>query len=89
VICITGILSYLIVLWVGGYAAEAFGKINYRWLNRGVLLFLCAMCLLMTGMVGLAIFLIASSIGMACQLLDVRKTCLMGVLLLPCILYFL
>ena len=38
---------------------------------------------------GLAIFLISASVGMACQLMDVKKTCLMGVLLVPCILYFL
>jgi putative membrane protein len=43
----------------------------------------------MAGMMGLAIFLIAASIGIACQLMKVKKTCLMGVLLLPCILYFL
>ncbi len=89
VVCMTGMLSYLIVLWIGAYAAEAFGKINYRRMNRCVLLFLCAMCLLMTGMMGLAIFLIAASVGMAAHLLKVKKTCLMGVLLLPCILYFL
>jgi putative membrane protein len=89
VICVAGILSYLIVLLIGAYAAEAFGKINYRWMNRSVLLFLGALCLLMTGAGGLAIFLIAASIGMACQLMSVRKTCLMGVLLVPCILYFL
>ena len=37
----------------------------------------------------MAIFLMASSVGMAAHILNVRKTCLMGVLLLPCILYFL
>jgi putative membrane protein len=89
VVCVAGVLSYLIVLWIGAYAAEAFGKINYRWMNRCVLLFLGTMCLLMTGMMGLAIFLIAASVGMAAHLLKVKKTCLMGVLLLPCILYFL
>jgi putative membrane protein len=89
VICITGGLSYLLVLGVGGYAAETFAKIDYRRMNRGVLLFLGAMCLAMTGAGGLAIFLISASVGMAAHLLNVKKTCLMGVLLVPCILYFL
>ncbi|HEY3272670.1 MAG TPA: tripartite tricarboxylate transporter permease [Methanocella sp.] len=89
VVCVAGTLSYLIVLWIGAYAAEAFGKINYRQMNRCVLLFLGVMCLLMTGMMGLAIFLLAASVGMAAHLLNIKKTCLMGVLLLPCILYFL
>ncbi len=89
VVCVAGVLSYLITLAIGSYAAEAFSRVNYRWMNRGVLLFLGAMCLLMTGPAGLAIFLISTSVGMAAHLLEVRKTCLMGVLLLPCILYFL
>lgn len=89
VICVAGALSYLLVLWIGGHAAEAFRKVNYRLMNRIVLLFLGALCMLMTGPGGLAIFLISASVGMAAHLLDVRKTCLMGVLLLPCILYFL
>jgi putative membrane protein len=89
VVCVSGVISYLIVLLVGAYAAEAFGKINYRKMNSGVLLFLGALCLLMTGFMGLAIFLIAASVGMAAHLLKTKKTCLMGVLLLPCILYFL
>ena len=89
VICVAGVLSYLLTLVAGGYAACVFSRINYRWLNRGVLLFLASMCLLMTGVAGMAIFLMATAVGMAAHILNVRKTCLMGVLLLPCILYFL
>jgi putative membrane protein len=89
VVCVSGALSYLIVLLIGACDAEAFGKINYRKMNGGVLLFLGALCLLMTGFMGLAIFFIAASVGMAAHLLKAKKTCLMGVLLLPCILFFL
>ncbi|OPY25627.1 MAG: Tripartite tricarboxylate transporter TctA family protein [Methanocella sp. PtaU1.Bin125] len=89
VICVAGALSYLLTLMTGSYAAGVFSRVNYRWLNRGVLLFLGAMCLLMTGAAGMAIFLMAAAVGMAAHILNVRKTCLMGVLLLPCILYFL
>jgi putative membrane protein len=89
VVCVAGALSYLIVLLVGSGAAEAFGKVDYRLMNRSVLLFLGLVCLLMTGPEGLAIFLVAASIGLAAHLLKAKKTCLMGVLLLPCILYFL
>jgi len=89
VVCVTGVISYLLTLWAGGLAAGAFSRVDYRRMNRSVLLFLGAVCLLMTGVAGLAIFMIAAAVGMACQLLKVRKTCLMGVLLVPCILYFL
>ncbi len=89
VVCVSGVLSYLLTLAAGGYAAAAFSRVNYRGMNRGVLLFLGAMCLLMAGAAGLALFLIAAAVGMAAHLLNVKKTCLMGVLLVPCILYFL
>ena len=89
VACVAGAASYLLTLIVGGYAARAFSRVDYRLMNRGVLLFLGVVCLLMTGAAGLAIFLAAAAVGVAAGLLGVRKTCLMGVLLLPCILYFL
>ncbi|HUL61772.1 MAG TPA: tripartite tricarboxylate transporter permease [Methanocella sp.] len=88
VVCVSGVVSYLLTLAAGGWAAEAFSRVNYRYMNRGVLLFLGAMCLLMAGAAGLALFLVAAAVGMAAHLLNVKKTCLMGVLLVPCILYF-
>lgn len=88
VVCVAGVLSYLLTLAIGGYAAVIFSRLNYRWLNRGVLAFLAAMCLLMTGAAGLAVFMAAAAVGLAAHILKARKTCLMGVLLLPCIFYF-
>ena len=85
----TGVLSYLLTLGVGSCAASVFSLLNYRWLNSGVMVFLCGMCLLMTGIPGVAIFMISAAVGLAAHLINVRKTCLMGVLLVPCILYFL
>lgn len=88
-ICITGILSYLLTLAAGSCAAYIFSLLNYRWLNCGVMVFLGGMCLVMTGIPGVAIFMISAAVGLAAYLINVRKTCLMGVLLVPCILYFL
>ena len=88
-ICATGVLSYVVTLAAGGSAASIFSKIDYQLLNRSVLVFLAAMCFVLTGFLGLIIFAISSMIGMAPHILGVRKTCLMGVLLVPCIMYFL
>lgn len=89
VICITGVAAYLLTVALGSSAASLFIKIDYRLLNRSVLLFLAVLCLLMTGVSGLAVFMAAAAVGMAAHIVSVRKTCLMGVLLIPCILYFL
>lgn len=89
VICVAGAASYPLTLAIGSSAAGLFSRLDYRLLNRCVLAFLAALCLLLTGGPGLAIFITATAIGLAAHLAEVRKTCLMGVLLVPCILYFL
>ena len=88
VMCLAGILTYPVTIAIGGSAASIFSRLNYRMLNASVLLFLIVMCLAMTGFLGLLIFLISTMIGLAPNFVNVRKTCLMGVLLLPCITYF-
>lgn len=88
VICATGALAYPLTIVIGGSAADIFSRLNYRLLNGSVLVFLAAMCLVMTGFLGLAVFILSAMVGLAPHLVDVRKTCLMGVLLVPCILYF-
>jgi putative membrane protein len=87
-ICATGALSYVLTLAIGGSATSIFSKVNYQLLNRSVLAFLAMMCLALTGILGLITFAISAMVGMAPHILGVRKTCLMGVLLVPCIMYF-
>ena len=88
VMCIAGAVTYPLAILAGGSAAGIFSRVNYRLLNASVLLFLGTMCLAMTGFLGLAVFLLSAMVGMAPHLVGVRKTCLMGVLLMPCISYF-
>nr|WP_255668397.1 tripartite tricarboxylate transporter permease [Methanocella sp. CWC-04] len=89
IICAAGVTSYLLMLTAGSTFAGLFSRLDYSGLNRTVLVFLTTMCLLMTGTLGLMVFVISTLIGVASHIIDVRKTCLMGVLLVPCILYFL
>lgn len=86
--CLAGALSYPVTILAGGVAAAVFAKMNYGLLNTTVLAFLGAMSLTMTGFLGFAVFVLAAMLGLAPHLVNVRKTCLMGVLLVPCILYF-
>ncbi len=86
--CMAGVAAYPLAILAGGSAAGIFSRVDYRLLNTAVLLFLGAMCLAMTGILGLAVFLLSAMIGLAPHLVNVRKTCLMGVLLIPCISYF-
>jgi putative membrane protein len=86
--CLSGAVTYPLTIIAGGSAARVFSKIDYRRLNTAVLIFLAAMSLAMTGALGLAVFILSTMVGLAPHLVNVRKTCLMGVLLVPCIAYF-
>jgi putative membrane protein len=88
VMCLAGVLTYPLTIAIGGSAAGVFSRLDYRLLNASVLVFLMLMCLALTGLLGLAVFLLSTMVGLAPHLINVRKTCLMGVLLLPCITYF-
>lgn len=86
--CMAGVLAYPLTVLAGGSAAGIFSRADYRLLNASVLVFLGGMCLAMTGFLGMAVLLLAAMLGMAPHLVSARKTCLMGVLLVPCIAYF-
>jgi len=88
VMCLAGVLTYPLTIAIGGSAAGVFSRLDYRLLNASVFIFLMLMCLALTGFLGLAVFLLSTMVGLAPHLVNVRKTCLMGVLLLPCITYF-
>jgi putative membrane protein len=87
--CLAGAVTYPLTVAIGSSAAGVFSRLNYRMLNASVLILLAAMCLAMTGFGGLAVFVLSTMIGLSPHLVNVRKTCLMGVLLVPCISYFL
>lgn len=64
-------------------------KIDYRKLSITVLTGLSVMVIVFTGVFGVIIFLMATSIGLLPSFMNVRKSNAMGVILLPVILYFL
>jgi putative membrane protein len=62
-------------------------KLPYMHINIGLLVFLTCMVLLLTGAIGMAIFLTSTALGVLCFRYSVPKTALMGCILIPVILY--
>lgn len=83
----TGIAS-IITIWISKRIVPLIEKINYRLLILCVIGLLLFMTYMFTGAYGMLILFIGTLIGVTTQLLGVRKSFAMGVLILPVILYF-
>lgn len=88
-IVLTALFSYFSTVLIGNNAHHLLKKVNYTNLCTGVLVGLAVMVFLFTGIFGLFIFMISTTIGMLASFMKVRKSHAMGVILLPVILYFL
>jgi putative membrane protein len=85
----SGVLSYFLTLYIGRLFAKKFHAIPYQKLVVFTLIFVCALVVLFTGLLGFVVLLTATSIGFLPLCWGVRRSHCMGVLLIPIILYFL
>lgn len=78
--------------WLALFAGKKFihllEKINYKKIAYSVIAFVSAFTFYMTGFAGLFILTIATAFGVLTRLVGVRMGTLMGVLLIPTILFF-
>ena len=89
VIALTAIMSYFSTIYLGDRVHLWLLSVDYPVLCYSVIAVLALLVLLFTGLFGLIVFIISTSIGMLAPFLKVRKSHSMGVILLPVILYFL
>ncbi|KXS41125.1 MULTISPECIES: tripartite tricarboxylate transporter permease [Methanohalophilus] len=82
------LLSYLSTIAIGNNVHHVLKKIEYKNLCFAVIAGLTIMVALFTGIFGILLFLTATTIGMLPPFMKVRRSHLMGVILLPVILYF-
>jgi len=88
-IAIVGLLSFFITIKISKLFARRIDKINYRNLSLIIIAILVAIILFFTGWLGLLVALISSCLGLTCILLGIRRTHLMGCLLIPALLFYL
>jgi putative membrane protein len=87
-ISITGILSYHLTLFLGKQISKNIHKINYSKISSIILLILSILVLTFSGIFGFFIFIISTSVGIFGILSNVKRTNLMGCLILPVILIY-
>lgn len=85
---VSGIISFFIVKKLTIFFLKRIEKTNYKKLSKIILVFLLILIFLISGIEGLVIFIISTAVGFYCIQLKIRKTQMMGCLLIPTILLY-
>jgi putative membrane protein len=88
-ILISGILAFFLAIFLAKLFSKNISKINYNNLSFGILVFISALILIFSGVLGLFVFIVSAFTGLTCIYSGVRRTHLMGCLILPTILLYL
>ena len=89
VILLSGILSFFLTLFLARFFSTKINKISYTKLAVITIFILGLIVFLVSGFSGLIILVISAFTGIYCISLGVRRTQMMGCLLLPTILFYL
>jgi putative membrane protein len=85
-IIVSGIFSFFLTIQLAKFFSKNISRLNYQKLSIGVLLFLIILIVLFSGFLGLFMALVSTSLGLLCIYFGVRRTHLMGCLIVPAIL---
>jgi len=88
VIFVSGIISFFVTIFVAKYFSRIISKINYTTLSIIVILLLFAVVFYFSGFLGFLAMLVSSCVGLTCIYAGVRRTHMMGSLLISTILYY-
>lgn len=87
-ILISGILSFFITKFLAKFLANKINKIDYSILSTATLIFLTIIVFIFSSFIGLLIFLASTLVGIYFNSLEVKKTNMMGCLLIPTMIYY-
>lgn len=87
-ILISGIISFFLTKFLAAFFSQKIQKINYTKLSIATLIFLVIIVFLFSGFLGLLVLITSTLLGIFCNSLNVKKTNMMGCLLLPTIIYY-
>jgi putative membrane protein len=89
IILVSGIIAFFISMNLAKYSSDKITKIDYTLISKIVLALLIIIVLLFSGIQGFFVFIVSTLTGMYCNSLPIRKTQMMGCLLLPTIIFYL
>lgn len=87
-VIISGIISFFLVKILAKFFAQKISKINYSVLSIATLIFLIIIVIIFSGFFGMIVLIASTLVGMYCNSLPVKKTHMMGCLLIPTLIYY-
>lgn len=87
-VALSGIASFYITKALTKFLANKINKINYSILSIGVLILLTGIIFVFSGFLGLLVFAASTALGVYCNSLSIKKTHMMGCLLIPTMIYY-
>jgi putative membrane protein len=88
-IILASLFSFLIAVFIGKVFSKNISKINYKTISIITLVFLSTIVLIFSGLLGFLLFLVSTFLGLTVIYAGVRRTNLMGSLMLTSILFYL
>ncbi|MBI2056948.1 tripartite tricarboxylate transporter permease [Candidatus Pacearchaeota archaeon] len=88
-ILISGIIAFFTTKYLAKIFSSKINQINYSLLSKIALIILAVIVFLVSGFLGLLILILSTLTGIYCLSLDVKRTNMMGCLLIPTILFYL
>jgi putative membrane protein len=80
--------SFFITIYIAKYLTKNIHKFNYKYLSYSIITILVILTIIFSGFIGLFILATSSILGLATIRLGIRRTHLMGALMLPIILIY-
>lgn len=87
-IILSGIIAFFLTIQLAKFFSTYIHKINYRLLAISIISILTILTIIFSGFLGLLVLIVSSSLGFTCISLGIKRTHLMGSLLLPVILFY-
>jgi len=88
VILLSGIASFSLTEFLARFFSEKIKKINYSLLSIVTIIFLVILVLFFSGIYGFLVLIASTLTGIYCNSLQVKKTHMMGCLLIPTIFFY-
>ena len=86
---ISGIISFFLTIFLAKFLSQKITKINYTIISTITLIVLVSVVFLISGLLGLIVLVASTFTGIYCISLKVRRSNMMGCLLIPTILLYL
>lgn len=87
IIVLTGILAFFVSLYIARIFSKIISKLNYQVLSLSGILFLIIIVFIFSGILGFLILITSTILGLTCIHANIRRTHLMGCLIIPAIIF--